>query len=265
MSSHFIELTNPNHAYMFGFIQADGHMSEDTRNRGKVTIELKSSDEEILKTFASLIPYNLSITTRVRNTNFAQDYKSSCLTIHSLDFRNELLSLGIPYGKKSNVISTPSVAFSKRDYFRGIIDGDGSLGITSRGLPFVSLVTLSEELANAYIEYIYEITGKAKTTSRNMRDDVYNIAIYKEDAQAFVSELYYDGCIALSRKIESALEITRWIRPDNMRKIDFERRIWSLEEDSYIVSHSIEDSVVQLNRTAKSIQVRLWRLSKSNN
>ncbi|MGW8764630.1 hypothetical protein ACWGN5_19200 [Streptomyces sp. NPDC055815] len=33
----FMDLEAPEYAYMFGFLQADGHLSEQTRNRGRLT------------------------------------------------------------------------------------------------------------------------------------------------------------------------------------------------------------------------------------
>jgi len=49
MTSNSLDLTIPEHAYMFGFIQADGHLYQTTRNRGKLQIELKESDGCILE------------------------------------------------------------------------------------------------------------------------------------------------------------------------------------------------------------------------
>ncbi len=260
MNNHFIELTNPQHAYMFGFIQADGNMSEDTRNRGKLRIEIKSEDECILEKFAKLIPCNSSITKRIRNTNFSNDFHASCLTINDLSFRSELLSLGIPYGKKSNTIKAPTAEYSKVDYFRGLIDGDGSLGITSNGFPFISLITTSNDIEKAYNDFIFEVTGQRKENSRNKRDNAYNIMLNKEDAQKMVSVLYYDGCLALPRKLQKASEVLNWKRPDNMKKRDFAIKKWTIEEDNYILNNTVENSILKLGRTKKSIETRLWRL-----
>lgn len=264
MSDRFLELTNPAHAYMFGFIQTDGHLSEGSRNRGKVTIELKIEDKTILEQFASMLPYHTNLYTRKRVSNFSTSFESAILQVFNKNFRDELLEYGMVYGKKSNVIAPPQCNFSRIDYFRGIIDGDGSLGITAGQFPFLSLVTASESLASAFKSFIKEVTGKDKNTSRNSRDGVYNICIYKEDAQVIVATLYYEDCIALPRKKRIALEILAWKRPFNMRRIDFDKKRWSHEEDSYILNHTIEEASAALERTAKSIKVRLWRLNTGN-
>lgn len=41
---YHIDLTNPDFAYMFGFIQTDGHLSKNSRNRGCMQIELQVAD-----------------------------------------------------------------------------------------------------------------------------------------------------------------------------------------------------------------------------
>jgi hypothetical protein len=260
MSYNKIDLTNPEFAYMFGFIQTDGSMYKNTRNRGRVSIEIKSSDEYILEKFASIIPYSCSITQRTRNTNFKDNYKSSTLSVCSFDFRNELLSLGIPYGKKSDIVTIPSCNFSKIDYFRGVIDGNGSLGLTSKNIPFISLITASGKFANEYLRFVFDTTGKQKTTSRNTRDGVYNIALFSEDAQKMVSMLYYNKCLALPRKIKNAYDVINWVRPNNMVKICFERHKWVKDDDDYVLSHTIEESMEFLKRTRKSIAIRKYRL-----
>jgi hypothetical protein len=136
-----INLENPHYAYMFGFIQTDGHLYKTTRDRGRVSIEVSKQDEDILWAFKNLIPFNSSITERVRITNFSNNYKSVIWRVYDKKFRDDLKLWGLPSGCKSELIKPPTCNFSKIIYFRGLIDGDGSLGLTSKGFPFLSLVT----------------------------------------------------------------------------------------------------------------------------
>jgi hypothetical protein len=265
MDNHCLDVTKPQQAYMYGFIQTDGHMSKDTRDRGRVTIEVGEQDRSVLETFASLISYHSGISMRTRATNFSQQYTTVSWSVYDKRFRDCLLSLGMPYGKKSAIIAPPTCEYAQIDYFRGILDGDGSLGITGNSFPFVALVTASSALAEVYLSFLSELTGKTKKLALNVRDRIYNITIYKEDAQIVASTLYYDGCLALTRKKQSAQRIQQWQRPDAMRKRDFARKTWLPDEDAYILSHTIEESAEMLNRTQKSIKTRLWRLRDSNN
>lgn len=260
MDKHCLDVTRPQEAYMYGFIQTDGHMSKDTRDRGRVSVEVAEQDRNVLETFATLIPYHSGLSMRTRKTNFSQNITSVTWKVYDKRFRDGLLALGMPYGKKSSIIAPPACEYSQVDYFRGILDGDGSLGITANSYPFVALVTASSALAEAYIAFLSKLTGKTKTLALNTRDHIYNITIYTEDAQLIASTLYYNGCLALTRKMQSAHKVQSWQRPNSMRKRDFARKSWTPVEDAYILSHTVEESVETLNRTRKSVAVRLWRL-----
>jgi len=153
---------------------------------------------------------------------------------------------------------------SEVDYVRGLVDGDGSLGLTAKGYPFVSLNTSSDAIAAFYIDFLHRVTGRPrKTSSRNKHDDTFNIAVFKEPAQTVSALLYYDGCLALTRKTRAAQAIRAWTRPVGMRFCD-SVQLWTPEQDAYVLSHSVEDSMSALNRTKQSVDMRLWRLGHAN-
>ena len=101
----------------------------------------------LISVFKKLFPLAYSsIGTRIRDTNFKENHKSYTLTICNMGFRNEINKLGVPYGRKSWVVSPSKSNFCERDYIRSLIDGDGSVGMTDKGFPFVSFSVKSEEL-----------------------------------------------------------------------------------------------------------------------
>ena len=215
------DLMVPEVSYMIGLFQTDGHLTSDSRNRGRLVIELKERDSKVLEKIAELLPCNYGIYRRERKTNFSDKlYSSVSLKIYDRNFR-EWVSKYVPIGKKSNIISIPKEGFSEIDYWRGVVDGDGSLGITSKGKgwPFLSLITCREKLASEFCTFIYSFTGKRKTFSRNCRDNVFNICITKEDTQLVVKNLYYKECLCIERKGISSKSVLDWVRPVNMRKV----------------------------------------------
>ena len=117
-------------------------------------------------------------------------------------------------------------------------------------------------MLNEYLNFLKSITGKEKTSVKNKRDNVFNIAVYKEDAQKIVRTLYYKKCLALPRKIQKAKEVLNWQRPATMKKVENRKR-WTTAEDNFILSNSIQDAMKKLDRSQSSIEMRLWRL-KSN-
>ena len=107
-------------------------------------------DMPLLYAFQGLVSCYSSVTTRTRRTNFETEHTSATWTVCSLAFRDEIKRLGIPAGKKSTCIAPPPVSFSARDYYRGLVDADGSVGITATGLPLVSLCTSSPAIIEGF-------------------------------------------------------------------------------------------------------------------
>ncbi|NJM53254.1 MAG: hypothetical protein HC846_07585 [Blastocatellia bacterium] len=212
--------------------------------------------------FKKRLPFHSSISERRRKTNFKNDYVSVIWKVFDKRFRDFLENNGLTNGKKDKTISIPANKFAVVDYFRGLIDGDGSLGLTSNGFPFLSFITASSEMSIKYLQFLESITGKTKSSKMNKRDNVFNIAIYKEDAQKVVQKLYYPNCLCLPRKFLKANEVWNWQRPKTMKKVE-NRKFWTIEEDEFILSNSIEIAMQKLDRTQNSIEMRIWRL-KSN-
>jgi len=257
----YINLKNPNNSYFLGFAQTDGSLSKSSRNRGKLQIEVGAKDLHILKSFKELFStvYS-SIKKRNRNTNFKKNHISFVFVISGKEFREEINKLGVPYDKKSEIIAPPTFIFSERDYIRGLIDGDGSIGIRLGKYPFISFTVKSEKLKDYLIDIIEKITGERKKLNRNKRDNIYNIMLNREKAQRFAKCLYYPGCLALNRKLKDVKEILKWKRSKSLKKIF--RNEWHDWEDEYILNHTIKESCKYLKRTEMSIKMRKWRLLK---
>jgi hypothetical protein len=121
-----LDLTKPAHAYLYGLIQTDGHLSQGTRNRGKLQIELSYKDAGVLEQLASVIPFYSRLSTRTRSTNFSSAHKSAMLRVCAKEFRDELIGLGMIVGKKSKTIDVP-----RRLKKEAIGCSDSSLGKTA--------------------------------------------------------------------------------------------------------------------------------------
>jgi len=224
---HEIKIDN-NYSYMIGLFQTDGSMYESERNRGKFSLSLSIKDEDIIYKLKELIPYNSNISKRFKKTHFQRkdkiyEYNNEIitLTVSNKYFRDFLLTCNISYGKKSKTIIPPFHLenFSEMDYIRGLFDGDGSLGFTKDGNPYIGFATESEEIKNYLLNFFSKITGKKlKESNRNRRDNIYNILMYKEDAVIFCKYVYYQNCLSLNRKYNIARNIINWIRPIEMKK-----------------------------------------------
>lgn len=256
IAHQFMDLKVPEYAYMFGFLQADGRLSQQSRQRGRLTVEISARDIDLLRKFQKLTPYSSSITERTRSTNFSGAHTSAVWSLCSLEARTKLNELGLPYGRKSKTITPPAVEFSRRDYLRGVIDADGSVGYTSSGFPFISLTTKSTALAT----YARETTGAERTLKRNTRDDIYNILYTKENAQQLAAHVYYPGCLSLERKQIAADSLGPWIRPAGMERRP-PRIQWTAEMDRILLAApTIAHAAAELGYSKSPCQNRRWKL-----
>jgi hypothetical protein len=263
MEHDYFDLTEPDQAYFFAFLQADGHLRETTRNRGRVSVEVSERDAAILVRFSELVPCPTSISHRTRRTNFSDSHTSVVWSLHDRMVRTWLKELGLPAGAKSAVVAPPTCSYSVADYVRGWIDADGSVGITSTGRPFISLATQSESIALMFVEYVRQVTGRTKLANRNRRDGIFNLTVFCEPAQELVSSLNYSEGLALERKARKAAVMMQWQRPPAMGRWNISRRHWRDDEDAFLRATSDDLwAAVMLGRTLSSVKMRRWRMAQ---
>jgi LAGLIDADG-like domain len=254
-----LDLRDPASAYVFGFMQADGHHCAGRGQKGSVTIEIKARDADLLRAMQQVIPWKASVRLRTRKTNFAESAEFAILTLCALEGRLRLLELGLPVRRKSAVIAPPIEPFSHSDYLRGLFDADGSVGFTSGGMPFLSIVTASLEIAEFARAEIERITGVRRTVRPNKRDGVVNLMVGSDPAATLARWLYGDACIAMARKQAAGLAVAAWKRPEGMRARSEPQR-WTPAEDAVVLRMSQGEAARELGRTVRSVNMRRWRL-----
>lgn len=255
-----LDLEDPDSAHLLGFLLGDGSLYAGRGQKGRLTVELSERDANHLNALARLLPGS-RLSRRTRTTNFAYDHTSGILTCCSLEVRRALEAAGMPAGRKDTLIAPPAHPFSSRDFARGLVDADGSLGFTGTGLPFVSLVTTSEAMARWWCAVLLAQTGAVRTSRPNRRDGARNVMVMADPAVALARWLYTDGDLALPRKARAAVEVQGWQRPPGMRARSRPRR-WTAEEDAVLLAHvgPLSSVAQQLGRSSSAVSMRLWRL-----
>ena len=248
-------------SYLYGLLITDGNFYFQNKNKSRVTLELSIKDRDIIEKIEKIVP-NSTIRFRTRDTNFKKKFTSIIFSNCRKDFADLFIKAGFPIENKTDNAGAPSTEYIEKDFWRGVIDGDGSLGFTKDGEPFVSLVTKSEKMKDDYLNFLFRVFSIQKKISRNNRDNVYNIVIKNEDAVNFVKFIYSDEKdLFLDRKYEKACSILKWKR--TKKKIN--RKPFSEEEIEYIKTHSVKECMKTLERTKASIEMKKYRLRQESN
>lgn len=249
-------------SYVFGLLMADGSIRLLKRNRGCVLIELAIKDSDIIYKLEKLIPSS-KVYTRKRDIKIGKYLYNDNETIKfcnfQLEFRKEMIDFGFPIENKTQNSCVPILDYSERDFWRGIIDGDGSLGYIEGNIPFISLVTKSDKLKDSYLNFL-EKFGINKSINKNKRDNIYNIIVKNEKSLKIVDFLYKESCCSLQRKYECYIEMMKWKRPEGKRINN--NIYWSIEEIDYLRNNSLNDCYLFFkNRSKSSIQMKKYRLN----
>lgn len=226
------------YSYLFGLFGTDGSVCRNKTNKHIYRLVIELVDKDILEKISDVLP-NCTLVERVRDTNFKKNHHSYVLYCANKDFIKWCEDNKLPLFDKTNNVAPPIKDYIESDFWRGVIDGDGSIGIkTIDGQPFISLVTKSEFLKESFCDYIYKITDFRPNIHRNKRDNIYNIAVHGEKAQKICASLYNDADIYLDRKYQSYLEIIPWHKKD-MHTVT--RKKWTQEEEEDLLKMTNEE------------------------
>jgi hypothetical protein len=112
----------------------------------------------------------------------------------------QLLSLGRYEGPINDYL------IQSRDFWRGVVDGDGSLGVLATGYAYFGLVG-SRRLLEAFSSFLQSNKLGAKMTIRADKT-IFQVATAGHTAEKIVVFLYRNATVALDRKAVTAAKIT---------------------------------------------------------
>ena len=121
------------------------------------------------------------------------------LAISSARLAEQLLSLGRYEGSINDSL------IQSRDFWRGVVDGDGSLGILATGYAYFELVG-SRRLLEACLSFLKSNGLGARMTIRADKT-IFQIATAGYIAEKIVVFLYGNATVALDRKAATAAKI----------------------------------------------------------
>jgi transposase len=194
----FDELT-PDAAYWIGFLFADGSVGRGER-LGIVSIRVSERDRNQLMKLRTFLGSNHVIGyAPAGNYGGYRSKPSVRLAFKSIPLAERLLSFGRYEGPINDLL------IQSRDFWRGVVDGDGSLGILATGYAYFELVG-SRRLLESCLSFLKSNNLGAKMTIRADKT-IFQIFTAGHIAEKIVAFLYGDATVALDRKAASAAKI----------------------------------------------------------
>jgi hypothetical protein len=188
----------PESAYWVGFLMADGSVG-DTR----VELGLSLKDKDHLLAFRSFMRSGHTVLERRVHSPNGNEHRRVQLSFNSDRVVVALCRFGV-VPRKSLVAKVSDELVGNRDFWRGVVDGDGSVGFSlDRGRRRGRLTLAgSGPLLRQFSDFVAETVGKQVKLIRQGR--IFCVYLSGRRA-AFVARLLYSGCsTALGRKREAA-------------------------------------------------------------
>ena len=200
--SAFDDFSNEHASYFYGLLLADGCLSKDL---SRLSIQVKSTDSELLEKLKEFLNSDCNINAYSkfdRRTN--KTYHSSNFSIGSKNIIEKFMQMGYSPKKSLKEVAPPSILSNSRDFWRGMIDGDGHISKTR------ALVNLcgSRNIISKFKEVVEGLLPISLKRNIYIRDNgLCSIDYTGEDAVSILKWLYKDSVVFLSRKKEAARQI----------------------------------------------------------
>lgn len=184
-------------AYWVGFLMADGNVSYRHGNSPEISLVLQARDKEHLIKFRSFLKSEHALINIHKCNSIRFSIRSKTLVANLKRYNV------VPC--KSFTACAPSVLMLNRHFWRGVIDGDGSIGVYKAGI--MLRLYGSFELLNQFLMFIKVYTPDCKVTVRKHKN-IHIVNLCGKYAKDMINVLYDNCSIALSRKFTAAKNIS---------------------------------------------------------
>jgi hypothetical protein len=190
LNQGYFDARTPSMAYVVGLMQADGSNQVD---RGAVMITLKKSDAGHLSTLAAEMGASRPL---------RRDHSGGV----KLEMNSRRLSAGLArwgvVSPKTFTASTHADLLLDRDYWRGVVDGDGTLCNASDGRRILALVGTAD-LCCQFLAFL-RTHGLGSRTTVHPNRSIWTAKVSGTEAERAARVLYADAALALPRKAATA-------------------------------------------------------------
>lgn len=199
-NEEILDTWTPESAYFLGWVVSDGSVYDVTNSDTRAVV-IEIQDKEVLETLRQILGHSKELTTSRGHWK---------LRVHSMHLVKRLNELGVKPHKSFNVTMPPVPESMLSHFVRGVVEGDGSLVLQSRGYAGhylrAQINSASPKFLLALADAIpfkgsYFEVGKGKR-----KNPLYRIVYSGKEALRFCDWIYRnsDG-MRLSRKYERYL------------------------------------------------------------
>lgn len=208
-SDHFNEnaFDEPSEArdYWLGMLMTDGTVSDS----GSVTLGLKESDIEHVRAFGDFLGSGKSVTfgtsrERILNDRIIAACKHAKFTACSRRLASSLARFGV-VPRKTHIAKVIGLENSAH-FWRGAIDGDGTVAIDNRQMPVIHLASASRAFLEQFQVFVRSRIPNCAATIY-VQPGCMSIHLTGRFAIQLANLLYGSSTIALARKLATAKEI----------------------------------------------------------
>lgn len=204
----FSEIT-PESAYWIGFLITDGCIQGNN-----VVLQLAEKDKDHVYKFKKFLKSEhkiIKIPPRMENSK--PGVKNSTAAYRFCASSKQMVSDLAKYGvipKKSLIAEARGEIKFNRDFWRGVVDGDGSVVINKKGYPVIQMTSGSVKFIEQFRKFC---TKTANCPSNNMHRgaNVYIYAVHGTNACRLADVLYNGACEFLERKKDNAMKAMSYI------------------------------------------------------
>jgi hypothetical protein len=192
-------------AYWIGFLFADGSVIQQQKGAPQVQLRLSEVDRGHLEKFRQFLDSAHAITTSPPG-NFGgyQSRPSARYAVTSRRLAGRLLEMGRYDGSIAPELT------ASRHFWRGVVDGDGSIFIPKTGYSSISLVG-SQRLLEAFLRFLTERHLSGRMTIRPHKS-IHGLGTAGYLAELIIDELYRNATTALDRKAAVAGPVIETVR-----------------------------------------------------
>lgn len=199
----FEELTE-DAAYWIGMLMADGYLSK-SNGSWYVALSLVETDKKHVESFKSFLGcHNHKICV---HKNSASRNNLATLRIASQKLTDKLISYGVTPRKSLTAKAPPQLRLN-RHFWRGVIDGDGSLTVCNKKYPVINL-SGSQFICQQFVDYVKTIVPKCFAKVHPTKT-IYGFATSGQYAIEIIKTLYSNCNVALDRKLKKARIFMQW-------------------------------------------------------